>query len=74
MLGPARARNLSVDLAPQGIAVGIYHPGWVRTDMGGSDGDLTAEEAASGLADRLAALSLDTSGCFETWDGRTHPD
>ena len=67
-------RNLSVDLAPQGIAVGIYHPGWVRTDMGGSDGDLTAEEAASGLADRLAALSLDTSGCFETWDGRTHPD
>jgi NAD(P)-dependent dehydrogenase (short-subunit alcohol dehydrogenase family) len=28
-------RNLATDLAPRGIAVGIYHPGWVRTDMGG---------------------------------------
>ncbi|MBZ0123811.1 MAG: SDR family NAD(P)-dependent oxidoreductase, partial [Roseovarius sp.] len=29
-------RNLAVDLAPRGIAVGVYHPGWVRTDMGGA--------------------------------------
>ena len=28
-------RNLATDLRPRGVAVGIYHPGWVRTDMGG---------------------------------------
>ena len=34
-------RNLAADLAPRGIAVGIYHPGWVQTDMGGSGADIT---------------------------------
>jgi NAD(P)-dependent dehydrogenase (short-subunit alcohol dehydrogenase family) len=66
-------RNLAADLRTDGIAVGIYHPGWVQTDMGGSSAEITPDAAASGLATRLAALSLDTSGCFETWDGRPHP-
>ena len=66
-------RNLAADLRHLDIAVGIYHPGWVRTDMGGASAELSVEEAAEGLADRLAALSLDTTGCFETWDGRAHP-
>lgn len=65
-------RNLSTDLAKDGIAVGIYHPGWVQTDMGGPAAAITVDEAASGLCARFAALSLDTTGCFETWDGRPH--
>lgn len=65
-------RNLAMDLNGDGIAVGIYHPGWVRTDMGGSAADITVEQAVSGLADRFDTLSLDTTGCFETWDGRAH--
>lgn len=66
-------RNLAADLKPQGIAVGIYHPGWVQTDMGGSAADITVTEAAAGLAARFAALDLESTGCFETWDGRDHP-
>lgn len=66
-------RNLAVDLKPEGIAVGIYHPGWVQTDMGGASGEITAEESARGLMQRFAALDLDSTGCFETWDGRAHP-
>lgn len=66
-------RNLAADLAGLGIAVGIYHPGWVRTDMGGSSADISEEDAAAGLMARIDALSLDTTGCFETWDGRAHP-
>jgi len=65
-------RNLASDLRAEGIAVGIYHPGWVRTDMGGSAADITVDEAADGLIARFDALSLDTTGCFETWDGRPH--
>jgi len=66
-------RNLAVDLAPQGISVGVYHPGWVRTDMGGSHADISKRQSAQALAARFAALGLDTTGCFETWDGRVHP-
>lgn len=65
--------NLAMALKPRGIAVGTYHPGWVRTGMGGETADLTPEQSAEGLAARLDALSLDSTGCFQTWDGRTHP-
>lgn len=66
-------RNLAVDLKRDGIAVGIYHPGWVQTDMGGQAADITVSQAVAGLAERFEALSLDTTGCFETWDGQAHP-
>jgi NAD(P)-dependent dehydrogenase (short-subunit alcohol dehydrogenase family) len=66
-------RNLAADLKRDGIAVGIYHPGWVRTEMGGKHADIDVTEAASGLLARFDALNLATTGCFETWDGRPHP-
>ena len=66
-------RNLAVDLKDDGIAVGIYHPGWVRTDMGGDGATLSVDEAAAGLSDRFAALDMAMTGCFQTWDGRDHP-
>jgi NAD(P)-dependent dehydrogenase (short-subunit alcohol dehydrogenase family) len=66
-------RNLAADLRGEGITVGIYHPGWVQTDMGGSRAELTARQSASGLAARFAALSVATTGCFETHDGTALP-
>ncbi|MBE0452419.1 SDR family NAD(P)-dependent oxidoreductase [Roseovarius autotrophicus] len=66
-------RNLAADLAPEGISVGIYHPGWVRTDMGGAAAEISVTEAAHGLIARFAALGPASTGCFETWDGRAHP-
>jgi NAD(P)-dependent dehydrogenase (short-subunit alcohol dehydrogenase family) len=66
-------RNLAMDLKRDGIAVGIYHPGWVQTDMGGMGAEIAPAEAASGLKARFDALSLANTGCFETWDGRPHP-
>ena len=64
-------RNLAADLAGE-IAVGIYHPGWVQTDMGGATAAITVDEAVTGLVDRFDELSHETMGCFETWDGRAH--
>lgn len=67
------ARNLATDLAPEGIAVGAYHPGWVRTDMGGSGADISAEESAAGLLARFDALGPQTTGAFEMYDGTPMP-
>ena len=66
-------RNLATDLRNEGIPVGIYHPGWVRTEMGGSSADIGVDDSAHGLAARFDALSIETTGCFECWDGRAHP-
>ncbi|NYS23807.1 SDR family NAD(P)-dependent oxidoreductase [Rhodobacteraceae bacterium 2376] len=62
-------RNLATDLRDEGIAVGVYHPGWVRTDMGGSGADIGLDAAVAGLRTRFAALDLARSGVFEAHDG-----
>ena len=65
-------RNLASDLRRDGIAVGIYHPGWVRTDMGGANADISEDEAVSGLVQRFDELDIASTGCFRTWDGQDH--
>ena len=41
--------------------------------MGGSAAAVSPRDSAKGLADRFAALSLDTTGCFEDWTGAPMP-
>lgn len=66
-------RNLAADLRRDGIAVGIYHPGWVQTDMGGGAADLPPARSARDLVARFAALSLATTGSFQSHDGKPIP-
>ena len=67
------ACNLANELKPRGVAVGSYHPGWVRTDMGGPSAAISPQESAAGLLQRFDALSLDTTGVFEDYAGVTIP-
>ncbi len=67
------ARNLAIDLKGRGIAVGAYHPGWVRTDMGGPSATVEVEDSAKGLMQRFDALSLATTGVFEDYRGEAIP-
>lgn len=50
----AVGRSLSHDLKDRGIIVLILHPGWVKTDMGGPNGQLTVQEAVEGQLDLIA--------------------
>ncbi|MFL2527289.1 MAG: SDR family oxidoreductase [Candidatus Azotimanducaceae bacterium] len=65
-------RLASIDLKPDGIAVGLVHPGWVRTDMGGPRAHLSPEESAAGCIEVTDTLSLDNTGGFWKWNGETH--
>ncbi len=60
----AGAVSLARDLQPKQIAVGIYHPGFVQTQMVGFAGDISPTEAAARLAHLIAELNLDNSGHF----------
>ncbi|MCW3780999.1 SDR family NAD(P)-dependent oxidoreductase [Defluviimonas salinarum] len=66
-------RNLAADLALDSIAVGIYHPGWVQTEMGGTDADIDVATSVDGLLNRFDALGVATTGCYEDYAGRPIP-
>jgi NAD(P)-dependent dehydrogenase (short-subunit alcohol dehydrogenase family) len=48
-----------------------FHPGWVRTDMGGGEADLDAADAIAGLRRTLAELDPARNGTFLNYDGTT---
>jgi hypothetical protein len=56
-----------------GIAVGILHPGYVRTDMTGHAGNVTADEAARLLVERIDGLHLENTGTFWHANGDVLP-
>ena len=69
----AAGRSLAIDLAPRGIAVGLLHPGYVRTDMTGGRGNVEASEAAAMLVERIDELDAYNSGSFRHANGEALP-
>jgi NAD(P)-dependent dehydrogenase (short-subunit alcohol dehydrogenase family) len=65
--------SLSCDLKPKGIAVALLHPGFVRTDMTGGNGYISAKESAKGLITQIMRLSLDNTGSFWHCNGEDLP-
>ena len=65
--------TLARELEPRGVIVAVLNPGWVRTDMGGIDADLTVDESIRHLRQLIAGLDAEQSGAFLDHDGRRLP-
>ncbi len=61
--------SLAKDLASKGIRTVSISPGWVRTDMGGSEALLSVEESVRGIKSALDNLDSKSSGVFLNYDG-----
>jgi len=59
-----------VAIALEGRALCVaFHPGWVRTEMGGAGADIDASESIAGMRRALAELDDARNGSFLNYDG-----
>ena len=65
----ACVKNLAIDYGPRGIACIAFHPGFVRTDMGGPNGAIDAPTSVTGLMKLLEAARPEHNGRFFEYTG-----
>ena len=61
--------SISQEFKSKYITVSSFHPGWVRTDMGGPNAKLSAKESASSLIISFEKLTFEDTGKFFNYDG-----
>jgi len=64
---------LAIDLAARGISVLSLHPGWVQTEMGGPNAQISTAASVAGLKSILQAAGPAQSGHFIEYDGNPIP-
>jgi NAD(P)-dependent dehydrogenase (short-subunit alcohol dehydrogenase family) len=61
-------KDVSLKLASRAVCVS-FHPGWVRTDMGGAGADLEVATSVADMRRTIAALTAADNGRFLNHDG-----
>lgn len=66
-------KSIAVEWQADGICVLLFHPGWVQTDMGGSEAQVTPEDSVAGMRRQIAAAGARDTGRFLGYDGTEIP-
>ena len=69
----AAMKGLSLELKPRGIGVLLFHPGWVKTRMGGPGALYTPEESVRGMRRLVEGFRMEDTGSFLRFDGSEIP-
>ena len=69
----AGAKSMALDLKGIGVKVILLHPGWVQTDMGGPNAEITVEQSVAGMVTLIERLGIDESGSFFNYRGEILP-
>ena len=64
---------LAIDLKEKGYTVAMLHPGWVQTDMGGPEADLTPPDSVSNMRATIGKLTKADNGRVFNYDGKPLP-
>ena len=62
-------KDASLALAGKATVIS-FHPGWVRTDMGGSEADIDPATSIAGMRTVLASVKPADTGSFFNYDGQ----
>ncbi len=62
-------RAASLELGEQGVVCMAFHPGWVKTDMGGADADIDAPTSVTGMRRVIEAANASHNGKFLNYTG-----
>ncbi len=63
-------RGLALAMRGDGIIVVLFHPGWVKTDMGGRNASLTPDVSVAAQRKLISALTASDSGRYLSFDGQ----
>ena len=65
-------KDASLVYAERAVCV-AFHPGWVRTDMGGSGADIDVATSVGGMRKVIAGLTARDNGAYLNYDGQAIP-
>jgi NAD(P)-dependent dehydrogenase (short-subunit alcohol dehydrogenase family) len=63
-------KSLSIDLKAHELSVVTLHPGWVQTDMGGTNAMINTATSVAGMRKVIENLNLANTGKFIAYDGK----
>ncbi|MDH5546938.1 MAG: SDR family oxidoreductase [Gammaproteobacteria bacterium] len=69
----AVVKSLSIDLKSRGITCTLHHPGWVKTEMGGPNAEISTAESVAKMFAIMDRVTIKNSGRFFDIDGSVIP-